>query len=510
MKSILAARSYSFYLSWRLLVAFWLAWFSFAVEVQAQCPTCTRILPAGIVSDLVVGAGETVCIPAGTTVTGDITWNGEDGTICNSGTISNADVNVPTRGTIYNNATAITTFNNLNLNGPDARIFNYSSLAISSLTASNNSSFYNGLEATARVVSLNLNSITINNLGTLLLEQGVALNGLLRNGARALFDAPTVTINSGAQLENLGNFTTNRLINDALITNCGTISQRILNVDGFINNSSGTVSNFGVFDIRGNFRNDGIFQGATLGGTGVVRVGSIATQNSGASFGVIGRLDLCVRGSGGFDTPQNGTVGSDVTYCQYTTTSPQIAGCANSPLPVELTHFSAKLGQGSVLLNWATASEKNNNKFVVERSANSESFEAIAEVAGHGTSTSAHTYSATDASPLPGTSYYRLRQLDFDGTIAYSPVASIQNTAAFTGKLGLHPNPTVDYTILTLPETADEIFEVQISTVSGKLIRRVTIKRTEPRLDLRLLPAGTYLIQVQSTTMQTVQRLIKQ
>ncbi|GGF18305.1 hypothetical protein GCM10011383_32230 [Hymenobacter cavernae] len=458
-----------------------------------------------------MGAGETVCIPAGTTVTGNITWNDADGIICNSGTITNASVNVPTRGTIYNNAVA--TFENLNLNGPDARIFNYSSLTVNSLNANNNSSLYNGAGATTRAVNLNLNSITINNLGTLILEQGVALNGLLRNGSSASFTAPTVTINSPGRLENLGNFNTNFLTNNALITNCGTINQRIFNVDGFLNNSSGTVNNYGLIDVVGNFRNDGNFQGATQGGGfGAVQVSGFSVNQGSFGTDPTSRLDFCDRtssNSGRFDDPR-GTIGASVTYCQFAASS-QLAGCANSPLPIELTSFSAKLGQGGVLLSWATASEKNNNKFVVERSADGRSFEAVLEVPGHGTSTSAHTYSVTDASPLLGTSYYRLRQLDFDGTATYSPVASIQNhAAALVGKLGLHPNPAVDYTMLSLPETDDQRFEVRISTLSGKLVRRTTVKRDEPRLDLRLLPAGTYLIQVQSSTTQLIQRLIKQ
>ncbi|HEX8350472.1 MAG TPA: T9SS type A sorting domain-containing protein [Hymenobacter sp.] len=452
-----------------------------------------------------------VCIAPNVSVTGNITWNGPGGTICNSG-ILDANLRVPEQGIIYNNVGA-TLGGGLNFNGGNnstAVVYNYGTWdSNDNLIMSGSATVYNYRGATAyfRDVNLNGGQTKFYNLGTLTSTSRLSLGGFFTNAASSTINAPAITINSGGQLDNLGMIMTTNYINNSLTNNCGTIRLAGRGSD-FTNNGSGDVVNYGTINTDGIFSNNGDIQGSTTGGAGVVIVGGLSAQNGGATFGAIGRLDLCDAGApaGGWDR-NNGTVGSLVTYCQ----APRVAaGCLNSPLPVELLDFSAKLIKGSVAISWSTASEKDNDKFVVERSADGELFEAVTEVAGHGTSSSAHTYSATDASPLPGTSYYRLQQRDLDGTASYSPVVSVLNTKAETaGKLGLHPNPATDYVVLDLRKAAGETCEVRIINLSGQLVRRLTLVGGQPQLDLRTLPAGTYLLQVQSPSLQTVQRLVK-
>jgi hypothetical protein len=123
---------------------------------------------------------------------------------------------------------------------------------------------------------------------------------------------------------------------------------------------------------------------------------------------------------------------------------------AANPLPVELVRFTAEPQKADALLKWATASEKNNDHFDIEASADGRTFRRIGQVAGHGTTTQAHEYQLLDpaiaryaASPV----YYRLRQVDTDGTFSYSPV----RTVAVSGKLelALFPNPTKGAATLT-------------------------------------------------------------
>ncbi|MBH8559365.1 T9SS type A sorting domain-containing protein [Hymenobacter negativus] len=113
-----------------------------------------------------------------------------------------------------------------------------------------------------------------------------------------------------------------------------------------------------------------------------------------------------------------------------------------APLPVELTAFTATLAGPAVRLAWATASEKNSQAFIVERSLDGQSFAAIGTVAAAGSSTSARAYELLDAKLPSGvaTLYYRLKQVDADGTFSYSPVRTVALTAAATG-LALFPNP---------------------------------------------------------------------
>ncbi len=113
-----------------------------------------------------------------------------------------------------------------------------------------------------------------------------------------------------------------------------------------------------------------------------------------------------------------------------------------APLPVELIAFSATRQGEAVQVAWATASEKNSAYFAVERSADGRAFREMARVDALGSSTARHDYGTLDRSPLGGTSYYRLRQVDKDGTTTFSKIATVR----FDGKPGTptlvaYPNP---------------------------------------------------------------------
>lgn len=100
----------------------------------------------------------------------------------------------------------------------------------------------------------------------------------------------------------------------------------------------------------------------------------------------------------------------------------------NQPLSVELTSFSGKFVNGKVVLNWATASEVNNYGFDIERRngnmLNSD-WEKIGFVAGGGNTSSERNYSFTDINVASGSFYYRLKQIDTDGTSEYSTVTKV-------------------------------------------------------------------------------------
>jgi hypothetical protein len=122
-------------------------------------------------------------------------------------------------------------------------------------------------------------------------------------------------------------------------------------------------------------------------------------------------------------------------------------GNAANPLPVELSAFTATpASPAAVRLAWATASEKNSARFEVERSLDGETFAPIGTVVAAGSSSSApRTYTLDDARLPAGaaTLYYRLKQVDADGTFSYSPVRVVALTgAAAKAGLVLYPNPT--------------------------------------------------------------------
>ncbi|MDD5571515.1 MAG: T9SS type A sorting domain-containing protein [Bacteroidales bacterium] len=95
------------------------------------------------------------------------------------------------------------------------------------------------------------------------------------------------------------------------------------------------------------------------------------------------------------------------------------AAMAGAPMPIELASFDVSSVDNYVLLEWATYSEANNDYFTVERSKNAVAFEPVLTIDGAGNSNELISYSAVDGNPLPGTSYYRLKQTDFDGVYKY-------------------------------------------------------------------------------------------
>jgi hypothetical protein len=94
-------------------------------------------------------------------------------------------------------------------------------------------------------------------------------------------------------------------------------------------------------------------------------------------------------------------------------------------LPVRLASFSGKQVENQLLLGWQTTFESNSEYFVIERSADVQSFEAVGRVASAGFSESMQVYGFTDAAPLKGTNYYRLRQVDRDGRFEYSKILGL-------------------------------------------------------------------------------------
>ncbi len=111
-------------------------------------------------------------------------------------------------------------------------------------------------------------------------------------------------------------------------------------------------------------------------------------------------------------------------------------------VPVELTSFTANSIENSVNLVWQTATEKNNSGFEIQRSKDKITFSKIGYVNGFGSSTEKHSYSFVDEKAISGKSYYRLKQIDFDGSFSYSPVVEVVSVLPNEFKLAQnYPNP---------------------------------------------------------------------
>ncbi|MEM9325576.1 MAG: DUF2341 domain-containing protein [Bacteroidota bacterium] len=120
--------------------------------------------------------------------------------------------------------------------------------------------------------------------------------------------------------------------------------------------------------------------------------------------------------------------------------SPFGVGSLDGPLPVELISFYAQHLGEAVRLQWSTATEIDNDYFSIERGLDSESFETLANVPGQGDSDVQVDYEYVDPQPLPGHSYYRLKQTDYDGTFTYSNVVIVKDEVVRTPDLAIYPN----------------------------------------------------------------------
>lgn len=159
-------------------------------------------------------------------------------------------------------------------------------------------------------------------------------------------------------------------------------------------------------------------------------------------------------------------------------------------LPVELLHFTAAPVGSHVLLQWATASELNNAGFQVERSDDGERFEPIAEVEGMGTTQQLTSYEAWDRSPLPGLSFYRLRQMDFDGTTTFSVVQLVE---IYADTLVAYPNPTED--LLHVSGLEPEAI-VEVIDPLGRVIHTARSQGRLLTIQAGHWPAGRYTARV--------------
>ncbi|HSY76009.1 MAG TPA: hypothetical protein VK890_04085, partial [Bacteroidia bacterium] len=153
-------------------------------------------------------------------------------------------------------------------------------------------------------------------------------------------------------------------------------------------------------------------------------------------------------GTGGWDVPvgnqtvavtANGSTGS-VTAAGVSTFSPWLLGLFASPLPITLVSFDAQPNDlGNVNCTWTTESQINNKVFTIERSADGNHFDSVTSVPGAGTTSQTLSYSAIDENPFNGTSYYRLKQTDYDGHYSFSDIVPV-NISSKTG-VSVFPNP---------------------------------------------------------------------
>jgi hypothetical protein len=186
-----------------------------------------------------------------------------------------------------------------------------------------------------------------------------------------------------------------------------------------------------------------------------------------------------------------------------------------APLPVELVSFTGQAQATGNNLAWTTASEINSAYFAVERASDGVTFDEVSRVAAAGSSAQARQYQYLDASAPAGTSYYRLRQVDLDGTVAYSPVVALSRAQALgSAKLQVYPTVFSAELRVALPgASAPQPATVALLAADGRPVFSQALQLGATPEVLAALPAlapGVYLLRVATASGASTQRVVRQ
>ena len=143
----------------------------------------------------------------------------------------------------------------------------------------------------------------------------------------------------------------------------------------------------------------------------------------------------------------------------------------NVALPIELISFQGKASKSGIMLNWSTASELNNEKYIIEHTSEGKNFEPIGVVQGSGTTLTQQKYTFIHENASSGINYYRLKQVDFDGKFTFSPIISINFNKNKKTISPIYPNPSPSGWVF-IDYASDHQGTIQIATydVVGRLV----------------------------------------
>jgi hypothetical protein len=262
-------------------------------------------------------------------------------------------------------------------------------------------------------------------------------------------------------------------------------------------NSTFIIESGGNFTVTGN---------ASISGTGFFQVDAGGSATVTGNFTVSGTGDATINGSLNVGGNLSLSAGAGSLICGSGTISVvgTVTGipdpCFTGSLPIELLYFEGDFLNNSVDLKWATSSESNNDYFTILRSSNATAWSNLTIVAGAGNSNWLIEYGRVDYNPLSGTSYYKLRQTDYDGNFSESNIVVVQNNSSSGVDIIPFPNPNQGSIIgLEIFGFNDEEIGITITNVLGERIYYNTFPVLGDNYTLSLdlsgaLQAGTYFV----------------
>ncbi len=300
--------------------------------------------------------------------------------------------------------------------------------------------------------------------------------------------------------------------NDATFTNHGTV-----NAGTFIKTASSTTINDGTITADSMVLNGGLFDMSS----GTLNLGSITIQGGDISAPNASECGVIFIAS--YITYFSGTLSDSLSFTDATpddgggdnyggVITNDATNTCSTPLPIELAQFTAVYNNGLVNIEWTSLTELNNDYYIVERSTDGYYYETLMIVDGAGTSLSALDYSAIDFDPFHPVTYYRLVQVDYDGTRELFPIIAVE-----TGQIDIRvfPNPfdgVVEVDLGDFPELnvglADANVTLEVLDELGKVLFYVELSEHKNSVDLSHLPAGIYFM-IASTNNHQAEKMIR-
>ncbi len=198
--------------------------------------------------------------------------------------------------------------------------------------------------------------------------------------------------------------------------------------------------------------------------------------------------------------------------CAYSYTLTNLTGgCI--VLPIELISFNAHKKGDEIKADWVTATESNNSYFTLEKSKDGIVWETVGVVvsqAVNGNSTQVLNYSKVDTKPYSGTSYYRLKQTDYDGKTTTSAIQAIQFEEDANLDFDIVPNPaSQDGFVLNFNHPSDSNYTLEIVDLTGKLVYSKPVQITDTKLEINeTLSKGMYFLQLKNADNSFTKKLI--
>ena len=195
-----------------------------------------------------------------------------------------------------------------------------------------------------------------------------------------------------------------------------------------------------------------------------------------------------------------------------------IRGYADPLIPVELVSFNAMLTGSTVNLNWATATEINNNGFEIERSNENKVWQKIAFIKGKGTTTEMTFYHYEDNNVAAGKHFYRLKQIDFEGAINYSQEVEVNVGTQMQYALDQNfPNPFNPVTVISWQLPVSSHVSLKVYDLLGNEVAVLVddikpMGRYEVKFDAATagggLASGMYIYKLQAGNYNKVRKMI--